>query len=131
MHMKKESTKRRKEFYVKKILTISLSVLLFISILTIPTTVEAAQYDMNIPGYKKLSQGYAENWFVITEGQFWLYVRAGHTGDNNYVVGSTLKRNNSSILSASAVNKNTVKKGPYKTISMDNLSAYCFEIMAY
>ncbi len=86
---------------------------------------------MNIPGYKTLSHGFAENWFEIREGRFWLYVEAGHTGDNNYVIGSVLERNYNPILSASASFQSTAQNGPYRTISLDNLSAHCFEIKAY
>ena len=110
---------------MKKIVIVFLSVLLFLSILAIPRAVEAVQCKMNIPGSRNLENGYAENWYRIADGKIKLYVEAGHTGNNNYVVGSVIERNKTTLLSASASKKTTVVKGPYQTSSLHDLSAYC------
>ena len=117
---------------MKKTIGTLLILALMLLTMVIPREVQAASGNMNFFERKYTDNGYAETWYYVTSsGRSELYVRAGHTGDNNYVVGSQIKRNSQPYINATASYKGTVQKGPYSVASRSGLQPAWYDVMAY
>ncbi len=117
---------------MKKTIGTLLILALMLLTMVIPREVQAASGEMVFFEYKKTNNGFAQAWYArLSPGKFNLYVEAGHTGDNNYVVGSQIKRNNQPYIGATASFKNRVQKGPYLVTSLSGLQPAWYDVMAY
>ena len=117
---------------MKKTIGTLLILALILLTMAIPREVQAASGNMNFFERKYTDNGYAEAWYYETSsGAYDLYARAVHTGNNNYVVGSQIKRNNQPYIGATASFKNRVQKGPYLVTSLSGLQPAWYDVMAY
>ena len=116
---------------MKKTIGMLLILALILLTMAIPREVQAASGNMNFFERKYTDNGYAEAWYYSSASGFNLYVEAGHTGNNNYIVGSQVKLNNQPYITASASSKRTVRSGPRYVTSLTGLQPAWYDVMAY
>ena len=117
---------------MKKTIGTLLILALILLTMAIPREVQAASGNMNFFERKYTDNGYAEAWYYETSsGAYDLYARAVHTGNNNYVVGSQIKRDGQPYINAMASFKGTTTSGPHHANNLLGLQPAWYDVMAY
>ncbi len=117
---------------MKKTIGTLLILALMLLTMVIPREVQAASGNMSFSERKYTDNGYAEAWYYETSsGAYDLYARAVHTGNNNYVVGSQIKRDGQPYINAMASFKGTTTSGPHRVYNLIGLQPAWYDVMAY